>query len=59
MNDKMLTIYVGLSVKKYKKVMREKSTSRQHSGKGTVRKKNPTPKTEVGKHLINNQVLVP
>ena len=34
----------------------KKGTSRQRSGKGAIRK-NPTPKTEVGKKQTNNQVL--
>ena len=33
-------------------------TSRQRSGKGAIRKKIPTPKTEVGKNQTNNQVLI-
>ena len=37
----------------------KKGTSRQRSGKGAIRKKIPTPKTEVGKNQTNNQVLIP
>ena len=36
-----------------------KGTSRQRSGKGAIRKKIPTPKTEVEKNQTNNQVLIP
>ena len=36
-----------------------KGTSRQRSGKGAIRKKIPTPKTEVGKNQTNSQVLIP
>ena len=36
-----------------------KGTSRQRSGKGAIRKKIPTPKTEVGKNQTNNQALIP
>ena len=37
----------------------QKGTSRQRSGKGAIRKKIPTPKTEVGKKQTSNQVLIP
>ena len=38
----------------------KKGTSRQRSGKGTIRKKIPTPKNRGGKkNQTNNQVLIP
>ena len=37
----------------------KKSTSRQRSGKGTIRKRIPLQKPEVGKNQANNQVLIP
>ena len=37
----------------------QKGTSRQRSGKSAIRKKIPTPKTEVGKNQTSNQVLIP
>ena len=33
-------------------------TIKQRSGKGAIRKKIPTPKSEVGKNQTNNQVLI-
>ena len=36
-----------------------KGTSRQRSGKGAIRKKIPTPNTEVGRNQTNNHVLIP
>ena len=37
--------------------LKEKGTSMQRSGKGAIRKKIPTPKTEAGKKQTNNQAL--
>ena len=44
-------------IKRWNKI--QIGTNRQRSGKGTIKKKIPTPKTEVGKNQTNNQVLIP